>query len=91
MMMATTPPGRRPVKTEPGARAFDPGGPGFVADPYPRLNALREAGFNALSMPVDVPPEVLEDAIDNYRFWLVPHLPPLADTNPDRPATSLTV
>jgi cytochrome P450 len=28
----------------PQAPAFDPGDPGFIADPYPRLGVLREAG-----------------------------------------------
>lgn len=64
--------------------------PRFIRYSGTPMLALREAGFNALSMPVEVPPEVLEDAIDNYRFWLVPHLPPLAETNPERPANTLT-
>jgi hypothetical protein len=63
--------------------------PRFVRYSGIPMLALREAGFNGLSVPTDVPPEVLEDAIDNYRFWLVPHIPPLSDTNPERPANPL--
>ena len=34
-------------------------------------------------MPTDVPTGVLEDAIDNYQFWIVPHLPPVSEGNPE--------
>src|SRR5262245_4951451 len=43
--------------------------PRFIRYSGTPMLALKEAGFNSLSMPPDIPPEVLEDAIDNYRFW----------------------
>jgi hypothetical protein len=63
--------------------------PRFVRYNGTPMLALREAGFDSLYMPADVPPSVLEDAIDNYRFWIIPHLPPVSDGNPDRPANPL--
>ena len=69
-----------------GRRAF----PRFIRYTGTPMQALREAHFNSLYMPTDVPPEVLEDAINNYRFWIVPHLPPVSEANPDRPANPLT-
>ena len=64
--------------------------PRFIRYSGTPMLALREAGFNSLYVEQDVPPEVLEDALDNYRFWLVPHLPPVSEANPDRPANPLT-
>ena len=64
--------------------------PRFIRYSGTPMLALREAGFNSLYMPTEVPPEVLEDAIENYRFWIVPHLPPISETNPDRPANPLS-
>jgi hypothetical protein len=64
--------------------------PRFIRYSGTPMLALREAGFNSLYMPVDVPPEALEDAISNYRFWIIPHLPPVSEGNPERPGAPLT-
>lgn len=63
--------------------------PRFIRYNGTPMLALREAGFDSLYMSVDVPPNVLEDAIDNYRFWIIPHLPPVSEGNPERPANPL--
>ena len=63
--------------------------PRFIRYSGTPLAALREAGFNVLALPPDVPPELLEDAIDNYKFWIVPQIPPIAESNPDDPASPL--
>ena len=47
------------------------------------LHVLRKAGFNALWFDVDSSDAVVQDAIDNYRFWIIPHLPPLGPAGPD--------
>ncbi|HEX3151523.1 MAG TPA: hypothetical protein VHR66_25830 [Gemmataceae bacterium] len=65
--------------------------PRFIRYSGTPMLALKEAGFNGLSMPTDIPPEVLEDAIDNYQFWIVPHLPPVSEANPEKPANPLVV
>ncbi|HJZ89560.1 MAG TPA: hypothetical protein VKE40_01730 [Gemmataceae bacterium] len=64
--------------------------PRFIRYAGTPLGALRDAGFNGLYMPVDTPSAVLEDAIDNYQFWLIPGIPPVSETNPDRPDQPLT-
>ena len=69
-----------------GAQVF----PRFVKYSGTPLQALKEAGFNALYMPAEIPPEVLEDAIDNYQFWIVPNIPPVSEANPDRAVSPLT-
>src|SRR4029078_12345199 len=53
--------------------------PRFIRYSGTPLQALKEAGFNGISMPSDVPVEVLEDAIDNYQFWIVPQVPPMSE------------
>jgi hypothetical protein len=63
-----------------GAHVF----PRFVRYSGTPMLALREAGFNALSMPPDIAPEVIEDAIDNYQFWIIPQIPPISEGNPER-------
>jgi len=69
-----------------GVQAF----PRFIRYAGTPLQALREAGFNSLYMPPEIPPEVLEDAIDNYQFWIVPHIPPVSEGNPERSPSALT-
>jgi hypothetical protein len=64
--------------------------PRFVKYSGTPMQALKEAGFNALYMPADIPPEVLEDAIDNYQFWIVPNIPPVSEGNPDTATSPLT-
>ncbi len=64
--------------------------PRFIRYSGTPMQVLREAGFNALSMPPDIPPEVLEDAIDNHKFWIVPQIPPVSELNPEHPPTPLT-
>jgi hypothetical protein len=64
--------------------------PRFIRYSGTPMQALRDAGFMALSMPPDVPPELLEDAIDNYKFWIIPQLPPISEANPERPVNPLT-
>jgi hypothetical protein len=63
--------------------------PRFIRYSGTPLQALREAGFNALSVPPDVDPAVLEDAIDNYKFWVAPQIPPVSELSPDRPTNPL--
>ena len=62
-----------------GVKAF----PRFIRYSGAPLQVLKEAGFNALYMPSDVPREVLDDAIDNYQFWIIPYLPPVSEDNPE--------
>lgn len=69
-----------------GKRIF----PRFIRYSGTPLQALREAGFNSLSMPPDVSPAVIEDALNNYGFWIVPQIPPVSEANPDRPDSPLT-
>ncbi len=64
--------------------------PRFIRYSSTPMQALREAGFNALSMGPEISPEILEDAIDNYQFWIVPQIPPLLEGNPDKAANPLT-
>jgi hypothetical protein len=64
--------------------------PRFIRYSGTPMQALKLAGFNALAMSPDVPPEVLEDAIDNYQFWIVPQIPPISETNPERRDSPLT-
>ena len=60
-----------------------PAFPRFVRYSGTPLQVLKEAGFNALYMPVDTPQSVVEDAIDNYGFWIIPHIPPVSEANND--------
>jgi hypothetical protein len=64
--------------------------PRFIRYSGTPMLALREAGFNALAMPADAPLELLEDAINNYRFWIVPQILPISEGNPERPVNPLT-
>jgi hypothetical protein len=70
-----------------GAQIF----PRFVRYSGTPMQALKEAGFNSLYMPADVAPEVLEDAIDNYQFWIVPNIPPVSEGNPENSTSPLMV
>ena len=54
------------------------------------LGFLREAGFNSVYLPGDVPPAVIEDAINNYRFWVIPNIAPIPDGDPDKPLQGLS-
>lgn len=65
--------------------------PRFIRYSGTPMQALKDAGFMGLSLSPDVPPEVLEDAIDNYKFWIIPQLPPISDLNPENSANPLTV
>jgi hypothetical protein len=64
--------------------------PRFIKYSGTPMQALKEAGFNALYMPAEIPPEVIEDAIDNYQFWIVPSIPPVSEGNPERSVNPLT-
>ncbi len=57
--------------------------PRFIRYSGTPLQVLKEAGFNALYMPVDTPQSVIDDAIDNYGFWIIPYIPPVGESNPD--------
>lgn len=69
-----------------GKRVF----PRFIKYSGTPMQALKEAYFNALYMPAEIPPEVLEDAIDNYQFWIIPNIPPVSEGNPERSVNPLT-
>jgi hypothetical protein len=69
-----------------GVRVF----PRFVKYSGTPMLALKEAGFNSLYMSTEIPPEVIEDAIDNYRFWVIPSIPPVSEGNPERSVNPLT-
>lgn len=58
-----------------GKQAF----PRFIRYNGMPLQLLREAGFNSLYVPLDTPIETIEDAIDNYQFWVIPHVPPVSE------------
>ncbi|WP_020469542.1 hypothetical protein [Zavarzinella formosa] len=57
--------------------------PRFIRYSGTPLQVLKEAGFNGLYVPVDTPQSVIEDAIDNYGFWIIPYIPPVSETNND--------
>ncbi len=52
--------------------------PRFIRYSGTPLPVLKEVGFNSLWMGVDVPMETVNDAIDNYQFWIIPQLPPIS-------------
>jgi len=64
--------------------------PRFIRYAGTPLGVLRDARFNSLYMPTDTPPAILEDAINNHQFWLIPHVPPVSEANPDLPDQPLT-
>jgi hypothetical protein len=97
---ATTGKEKGPVRTDRGVAVdFERGKltvggvqvfPRFIRYSGTPMLALKEAGFNSLYMPPDIPPEVLEDAIDNYRFWIIPNIPPVSEGNPEKFTGPLT-
>jgi hypothetical protein len=69
-----------------GVEAF----PRFIRYSGVPLGFLREAGFNSVYMPADTPPAVIEDAINNHRFWVIPNITPIPDGAPDKPLPGLS-
>ena len=68
----------RGTLTVDGVKVF----PKFIRYSGTPLQVLKEAGFNTLYMAVDTPLSVIEDAIDNYGFWIIPYIPPVGEGNP---------
>lgn len=52
--------------------------PRFIRYSGTPLQVLKEVGLNSLWMGTDIPIETINDAIDNYQFWIIPHLPPIS-------------
>lgn len=77
--------GGLPVNINRGKLTVDgvPAFPRFIRYSGTPLQVLKEAGFNTLYMPVDTPESVIEDAINNYGFWIIPFIPPVSDKNKD--------
>lgn len=63
--------------------------PRFIRYSGTPMLALKEAGFNSIYMPADSPVEQIEDAINNYGFWVIPYLQPIVEGEPGRPLTGM--